>query len=44
MRATAKPANAIATVTFYGQDQAGNEIIASGNIGVNFGDWGDPAN
>jgi hypothetical protein len=31
-------------VTFYGQDQAGNEIIASGNIGVNFGDWGDPAN
>lgn len=34
--------SAIATVTFYGQDQAGNEISAFGNIGVDFGDFGDP--
>jgi hypothetical protein len=32
----------IATVTFYGQDQAGNEISASGNIGIDFGDFADP--
>jgi hypothetical protein len=44
LRFNGQTINAIATVTFYGQDQAGNEIIASGNIGVNFGDWGDPAN
>jgi hypothetical protein len=32
----------IATVTFYGQDQAGNEISASGTIGIDFGDFADP--
>lgn len=32
----------IATVTFYGRDQAGNEISASGNIGIDFGDFADP--
>lgn len=32
----------IATVTFYGQDQAGNEISAAGNIGIDFGDFADP--
>ena len=32
----------VATVTFYGQDQAGNEISASGNIGIDFGDFADP--
>lgn len=32
----------IATVTFYGQDQAGNEISAAANIGINFGDFADP--
>lgn len=32
----------IAEVTFYGRDQAGNEVMASGNISVNFGDFGDP--
>lgn len=33
----------IAEVTFYGRDQAGNEVIASGTISVNFGDWADPS-
>lgn len=32
----------IATVTLYGQDRAGNEVIASGKIGVTFGNFGDP--
>lgn len=32
----------IATVTFYGQDMAGNEIKATGNIGIDFGDFADP--
>jgi hypothetical protein len=32
----------IATVTFYGRDQAGNDVTAAGNIGVAFGNFGDP--
>jgi hypothetical protein len=32
----------IAEVTFYGRDQAGNEVVATGNITVSFSDWGDP--
>jgi hypothetical protein len=32
----------IATVTFYGHDQTGNDITASGNIGIDFGDFADP--
>jgi hypothetical protein len=32
----------LAEVTFYGRDQAGNEVIATGMLTVNFGDWGDP--
>jgi hypothetical protein len=32
----------IAEVTFYGRDQAGNAVQATGQIGVNFGDWADP--
>ena len=32
----------IATVTLYGQDRAGNEVIATGKIGVTFGNFGDP--
>ena len=32
----------IATVTFYGQDHAGNDVSASGNIGITFGNFGDP--
>jgi hypothetical protein len=31
----------IAKVTFYGQDLAGNDVIATGNIGVFFGNFGD---
>jgi hypothetical protein len=33
----------IAEVTFYGRDQAGNEVIVTGNIGVDFGNFGDPS-
>jgi hypothetical protein len=33
----------IAQVTFYGQDQAGNAVSVTGNISVNFADWGDPS-
>ena len=32
----------IATVTFYGQDHAGHDVSASGNIGITFGNFGDP--
>jgi hypothetical protein len=32
----------IAEVTFYGRDQSGNEVTATGNIGVFFGNFGDP--
>jgi hypothetical protein len=32
----------IAEVTFYGRDQAGNDISAAGSIGVDFGNFGDP--
>lgn len=34
--------SAIADVTFYGRDQAGNEVQATGSITVNFGDFADP--
>jgi hypothetical protein len=33
----------IAEVTFFGRDQAGNEVLVTGSIGVNFSDWGDPS-
>jgi hypothetical protein len=32
----------IATVTFYGHDQNGNAVSVTGQISVNFADWGDP--
>jgi hypothetical protein len=32
----------IAEVTFYGRDQAGNDIAATGTIGIEFGNFGDP--
>ena len=32
----------IAEVTFFGHDQTGREVIVTGNIGVNFANWGDP--
>ena len=33
--------NTIAEVTFYGHDQTGAEVTASGAIGINFADWTD---
>ena len=32
----------VADVSFYGRDQAGHEIQATGSIGINFGNFGDP--
>ena len=32
----------IADVTFYGRDAAGNDISATGSIGIDFGNFGDP--
>jgi hypothetical protein len=32
----------IAEVTFFGRDQAGNDVSVTGSITVNFGDFGDP--
>jgi hypothetical protein len=34
--------NTIAEVTFFGRDQAGNEVTAGGLVTVNFADFGDP--
>jgi hypothetical protein len=45
LRALAANGNIIATitrVTFYGRDQAGHDVSASGTIGINFGDFADP--
>jgi hypothetical protein len=33
----------IADVTFWGRDQAGNEVSITGHIGINFGNFGDPS-
>ena len=33
----------IATVTFYGRDQAGNDVAIAGTIGIDFGNFGDPS-
>ena len=33
----------IADVTFYGRDQAGNEVSQTGSISINFADWVDPS-
>jgi hypothetical protein len=33
----------IAEITFYGHDQAGNEVQTTGSISVNFTDFGDPS-
>jgi hypothetical protein len=35
--------NTIAKVTFYGQDQAGNEISVTGSVSVEFGNFADPS-
>ena len=33
----------IATITFYGHDQAGNQVSVASTMGVNFGDFADKA-
>jgi hypothetical protein len=33
----------IADVTFWGRDQAGNEVSVTGSIEITFGNFGDPA-
>ena len=33
---------AIARVTFYGRDHAGNDVTAVGQMGITFGNFGDP--
>jgi hypothetical protein len=33
----------IADITFFGKDQTGNDVAATGSISVNFADWGDPS-
>jgi hypothetical protein len=32
----------IADVTFYGEDLAGNDVVAAGSIGISFGNFADP--
>jgi hypothetical protein len=32
----------IAEITFYGRDQAGNEVMATANVGIDFGNFADP--
>jgi hypothetical protein len=36
--------SAIADVTFFGADQVGNPISATGTIAIQFGDFADPSN
>ena len=33
----------LADVTFYGKDQAGNDVAVTGTIEVDFADWADPS-
>jgi hypothetical protein len=35
--------SAVAEITFYGRDQNGNEVTASGSMDVQFGDFADPS-
>ncbi|HXH24964.1 MAG TPA: hypothetical protein VNI78_06925 [Vicinamibacterales bacterium] len=45
LRALAVSGSIISTitrVTFFGRDQAGHDVSASGTIGINFGDFADP--
>jgi hypothetical protein len=44
LRYTGDIISTIAEVTFYGTDQAGNEVSVSSFIGIDFGDFGDSAN
>ena len=40
--AVSRRSRRIAEVTFFGRDQAGNEVTLTGNITVSFADYGDP--
>lgn len=42
LRASAVIISTIAEVTFFGHDQAGNDLSVTGSIGVQFGDFADP--
>jgi hypothetical protein len=44
LRSSGNIISTIASVTFYGRDLAGNDISASANIGVNFGNFADELN
>ena len=33
----------VADITFYGRDQAGNDVSVAGSISVDFGNFGDPS-
>lgn len=39
---SAQVVSTVAEVTFYGKDQAGNDVAATGTMSVTFGDFGDP--
>ena len=42
LRANDDIISTIAEVTFYGRDQAGNDVSATGLIGIHFGNFADP--
>jgi hypothetical protein len=42
LRASGVIITTIADVTFYGRDQAGNEVSSTGSIQIDFGNFGDP--
>lgn len=43
LRSSAVSITTIADVTFYGRDQAGNDVAVSGSIQIDFGNFGDPS-
>jgi hypothetical protein len=42
LRANPDVISTITEVTFFGQDQAGNDISVTGTLGINFGNFADP--
>jgi len=42
LRSSSVIISTVADITFYGRDMAGNEIAATGSIGILFGNFGDP--
>jgi hypothetical protein len=43
LAATGGEIHTVATVTFYGKDQAGRDVSAKATISVNFANWADPS-